>query len=423
MESKTKNGNTNGRTTGMDKEKLIFLAVSAAMLLWSVRLLPKRAMPLEPVTIAAASDIHYIAPSLTDNGDGFRYLVENGDGKDMLQCEEITDAFVASVRAARPSVLLLSGDLTFNGARKSHEALVQKLKIIQEDGIQVLVLPGNHDLDSTIAASFSGDTYELVEGISPAEFTDLYASFGYRDAISRDTASLSYTAQISPRLWALLLDVNGVEEPGKLPEETMLWARRQMEEARRQGIRVVGVSHQTLLQHNSIFTESFVIQDGEDLETVYQQYNIICNFCGHMHIQHIADGGAFPEIASSSLLTWPNQYGILTLDGNNAHYYTVPVEPGGQVTEDAYWLLWNTAYRQAGAELTSGATVASGVDGLCSFYAGVNVRYVAGLGDTIHWDDVAVREWQERGETLSAYLDSIRADGGRNWTEHRFTFR
>ena len=47
MESKTKNGNTNGRTTGMDKEKLIFLAVSAAMLLWSVRLLPKRAMPLE----------------------------------------------------------------------------------------------------------------------------------------------------------------------------------------------------------------------------------------------------------------------------------------------------------------------------------------------------------------------------------------
>lgn len=407
----------------MDKEKLIFLAVSAAMLLFAVRLLPKRALPLEPVTIAVASDLHYIAPELTDNGDGFRYLIENGDGKDMLQCEEIVDAFVDSVSTVHPAVLLISGDLTFNGARKSHEALLLKLRAIQDAGVRVLVLPGNHDLNSTIAASFSGDTYELVDGISPAEFANLYAPFGYGDAISRDTASLSYIAEITPRLWALLLDVNAVEEPGILPEETMLWARRQMEEARRQGVRVIGVSHQTLLQHNSIFTDGYVIRDGKGLETIYQQYNIICNFCGHMHIQHIAEGGPFPEIASSSLLTWPNQYGLLSLDGNSAHYYTMPVEPAGSVTEDAYWLLWNTAYRQAGAELTSGATVASGVDGLCSFFAGVNVRYVAGLGNTIHWDDVAVREWQERGAVLSAYLDSIRADGGRNWTEHRFVFR
>ena len=44
-------------------------------------------------------------------------------------------------------------------------------------------------------------------------------------------------------------------------------------------------------------------------------------------------------------------------------------------------ILENEALRvsvaDAGAELTSGATVASGVDGLCSFFAGVNVRYVA----------------------------------------------
>ncbi|MBQ9347977.1 MAG: metallophosphoesterase [Oscillibacter sp.] len=407
----------------MDKEKLLFLAVSAALLLFSVRLLPKRALPVEPVTVAVASDLHYIAPSLTDNGSGFQYLIENGDGKDMLHCEEIVNAFLYSVMDAKPAALLLTGDLTFNGARASHTALAQKLRAVQDAGVRVLVLPGNHDLNSKIAASFSGDTYELVEGVDEAAFMEIYAPFGYAAALSRDAASLSYTAAISDQLWALMIDVNGVERPGTLPEETILWARRQLEEARRQGVRVIAASHQTLLQHNSLFTEGFIAENTKDLVTVFQQYGVICSFCGHMHIQHIAEADTFPEIASSALVTWPCQYGLLSLDGNNAHYYTVPVEASQEVTQSAYWLLWNTAYRQAGAELTSGATVASGVDGLCSFFAGVNVRYVAGLGDTIHWDDAAIREWQERGAGRAAYLESIRADGGRNFTEHRFVFR
>ena len=46
------------------------------------------------LTICVASDIHYIAPELTDGGAYFTELIENADGKAMQYCEEITDAFV-----------------------------------------------------------------------------------------------------------------------------------------------------------------------------------------------------------------------------------------------------------------------------------------------------------------------------------------
>ena len=407
----------------MDKQKLIFLAVSATLLLWSVRLIPKRAFPMAHISVAVASDIHYLSPSLTDYGSGFHYLTENGDGKDLLHGEEITDAFLECMRETKPNALLITGDLTLNGARESHVALIKKLMPLLDSGIRVLVLPGNHDLNNHMAASFFDDTYKQEENIDKEGFTELYAPFGYSDALSRDSDSLSYIVELIPGLRVLMLDVNGTMEPGTLSEETLLWARKQLEEARRQGARVIAASHQTILDHDSVFTEGSQMQGADKLEEIYEQYHVICNFSGNMHVQHIEEGRNFPEIASSCLLTWPIQYGMLSMDGNSAHYYTIPVEPEGEITQEAYWLLWNIAYRKAGAELTSGATVASGVDGLCSFFAGVNTRYVAGLGHTIHWDDVAMREWQERGAGLAAYLEAIHADGGRNWTEYRFQFR
>ena len=43
------------------------------------------------------------------------------------------------------AALILSGDLSFNGEKTSHEELAGKLFKLQEQGIPVLVLPGNHD--------------------------------------------------------------------------------------------------------------------------------------------------------------------------------------------------------------------------------------------------------------------------------------
>ena len=96
--------------------------------------------------VLTATDLHYLAPSLTDHGPLFWQVMEAGDGKVTEYCDEITSAFLEQAAALRPDALILTGDLTFNGEEASHLALAEKLAGAEAAGVPVFVLPGNHDL-------------------------------------------------------------------------------------------------------------------------------------------------------------------------------------------------------------------------------------------------------------------------------------
>lgn len=53
-------------------------------------------------------------------------MAEHGDGKLALYVWEITDAFLDEVVERKPQTLILSGDLTLEGERGSHEALASQ---------------------------------------------------------------------------------------------------------------------------------------------------------------------------------------------------------------------------------------------------------------------------------------------------------
>ena len=171
-----------------------------------------------PVRLVTATDLHYLSPELTDNGPFFTQMIERGDGKVMACIEELTEAFLSQVIANVPDALILSGDLTFNGERESHETLAQKLSRVEATGIPVLVIPGNHDLYSRSAARFEGDGYTRVESISAQEFAAIYGAFGFDDALARDSASLSYVARLSDSLRVLMVDANTEDAPGCITE-------------------------------------------------------------------------------------------------------------------------------------------------------------------------------------------------------------
>lgn len=234
----------------------------------------------------------------------------------------------------------MTGDLTFNGARKSHEDLAGKLAEIESAGIPVLVISGNHDLDNRYAASFSGDGYELVPGVSPAGFEELYAAFGYEDAVSRDQASSSYVWEPAAGLRLLMLDVNGVEEPGSVPEEPLRWLEQQLDEARESGSRVLSFSHQNLLKH-SMFEEGYVIGNSDEVLRLYREYGVAVNFTGHLHIQHIGKEDGFCEIATSALSVSPNQYADIMLASSGLEYSTSSVDVSA----------WAAQHRPDSAEL------------------------------------------------------------------------
>lgn len=78
--------------------------------------------------IILATDVHYFAKELTDFGQAYQTMAEQGDGKLALYVWEITDAFLDEMVERKPQTLILSGDLTLEGERGSHEALASKLE-------------------------------------------------------------------------------------------------------------------------------------------------------------------------------------------------------------------------------------------------------------------------------------------------------
>ena len=69
--------------------------------------------------IILMTDIHYLAESLTDRGDMFQSMVEHGDGKLTNYVWEITDAALEEIKLLSPDVLIISGDLSLQGEKKS----------------------------------------------------------------------------------------------------------------------------------------------------------------------------------------------------------------------------------------------------------------------------------------------------------------
>ncbi len=379
----------------------------------------------EEVTLFVATDLHYLSPELTDHGEYFEGLIESGDGKVMEYCEEVTDAFIRQVIEEVPDALILSGDLTFNGEKASHVALAEKLSTIENAGIPVFVLPGNHDLNNPMAVSFHKDGYSLTESINAQQFEKLYLEYGFGDAICRDSSSLSYIAEITPELWLLMLDVNTEDSPGILTEKTFQWVEKQLQKAVRQDIRVLAVSHQNLMQHNSIFSYGYVMENNERLLEIYESYGVICNLSGHMHIQHIMHSKeGFTEIATSSLMVSPDLYGRVTLKGKTVAYSAYPLDvcviaPAQPDFPDyAETFLWENAYRQAEAELTDTPEK----DSMCRFFADINTAYLSGKMSAALWDDRLFQQWQAEGTFLSFYLQSILEDEWQDYTEYSFDF-
>jgi len=374
--------------------------------------------PLEQVTVAVATDLHYLSPSLTDHGKYFQDLIKNGDGKAMEYCEEITDAFVEQMIKQKPDALVLSGDITFNGEKESHIMLAEKLKRIKEKGIPVFVMPGNHDLENPMAASFHGRDYTLADSVSGKEFQEIYRDFGFGDAVARDESSLSYVAEPVSGFRILMIDVNTAESPGRLTDRTLRWTEKQLKDASEKGIHILAVSHQNLLQHNSLFSSGYIMENNDSLLKLFEKYGVICNLSGHMHVQHITrSAGGLTEIATSSLMVSPNRYGVLTLAGNSADYRTVPVDVP-DVRDYSHDFLWETAYRQAKRESVS----QTDIEELSRFFADINTAYVSGRMDKAEWDEELFQKWKEQDIFLPVYMQSIYDDGFRDHTKYSFQF-
>ena len=92
--------------------------------------------------------------------------------------------------------VLIVGDLTQNGERKSHEKFIKLLCELKEKGKKVYLITADHDWKGDPFA-FGGNGRYMPEPTPKEDLIKLYNDFGFADAIAVDEEHLSYVAQLS----------------------------------------------------------------------------------------------------------------------------------------------------------------------------------------------------------------------------------
>jgi len=291
----------------------------------------------EDVTFMIISDIHYFDPSLFSlpaNADFQTYLVS--DRKLIIESSAILKNVLAIVLNKKPDFLLVPGDLTKDGEEISHKVVAALFEELTQQGIKVLVIPGNHDVNNPAAESYLGNTKATVKNVTATEFASIYGKCGYNNAVHKDPNSLSYVSEPVNGVWVMGMDAchysAGSETVGSLSTQTQTWVKSMISEAKKQNKILLSMMHHGILEHftgqSSMFSE-YVISDWDNISTTLAESGLNVVFTGHFHAQDIAkkttSSSFIYDIETGSTVTSPCPYRMVTL---NTVKNTMKVETG-----------------------------------------------------------------------------------------------
>jgi 3',5'-cyclic AMP phosphodiesterase CpdA len=287
------------------------------------------------ITFIQATDIHYLAESLTDKGEAYEKFIKSGDGRQLLYIDEVMEAFTNDIKKKKADVLIVSGDLTTNGEKESHLELSKKLKTIEENGTSVFVIPGNHDILNPFARGFKGSNQYVVDHIDEKDFEKIYKDFGYKEAVLRDTNTLSYLAAPSEDVWLLMLDTALYDDnmqkkmprlDGEINQGTLEWIKKCSNLAKKNNAQIIAVMHHNLIDHSEVIKEGYTINNSKTVLQLFESWGIKLALSGHTHIQDIKsyESGQYKvyDIVTSALVAYPQKYGILKYSKNAGFDYS-----------------------------------------------------------------------------------------------------
>ncbi len=371
----------------------------------------------EGITFMIANDLHYISPTLLGDGEFFRDPQTRADGKLVHYSPEITDAFIAEVIERKPQALILAGDLTLNGAKVSHAELSAKLGQVKSAGIDVLVIPGNHDFDKT-AVDYSGETLKEAEASTAADFFELYDPL-LPEVLSREAGTFNYIYEADEDLWVLMLDSNTYAEC-YVTESTFDWLEENLKKAQDAGIDVIAVSHQNIYPHSDMLSFGYQLYNGSNLRALYVKYGVRCNFSAHVHIQSIVEEKKLPEIVTSALSVTGLHYGEIVSRRGRIEYSVrsldadIEVDGYESFAEYATYYFEKIAKDQARSALADSGLSDGEIELMATTYAEINSAYFEGR--PIRKRDYAegIALWRAQGDAfISKYIDSMLGAVGR----------
>ena len=278
---------------------------------------------------AVITDPHVF--DIEGNLDTPMYLKYGVEDREFLQLssEILETAVDRIIKKNNLDFVIIAGDLTDSGDIKSHKAVANILRRFNEHGIDVYIIPGNHDGFNT--KDFTNTNIQR-EIISPNQFINIYQNCGYSEAKFRDDNSLSYVVEPVEGLWLLMIDsciYNSKKHHhvcnGRIREATQKWLDNILNKANSKNKAVIGVLHHSLVEHyhgQNRFFSQYIVDDFKVLSKQFAAQNMKVVFTGHHHAQDIvkqefSNNTFIYDIETSSLIGYPNAYRIVEININN----------------------------------------------------------------------------------------------------------
>ena len=286
--------------------------------------------------IAVMSDLHYLSPDMIADTEDFEHAF-NSDRKLLKESSSVLREMLERVRADKPDILLVSGDLTKDGEQECHAALAKQLQQLQQDvpGLKIYVINGNHDIRNYNAKNFNTADGKavLATRTEPEDFKRIY-DFVYSDptvlatftpAEGNKAGGLSYVARPVDGLTVIAMDTcryssdntsNGDDEhetSGAISADLEKWVIEQTAAAKARGDLVIGLEHHGLVPHFDVqptILPMYLVNGYERIAQEYADAGMSVVFTGHMHAVDIAAmttkaGNTFYDIETGSALTYP----------------------------------------------------------------------------------------------------------------------
>lgn len=286
--------------------------------------------------IAVMSDLHYLSPDMIADTEDFEHAF-NSDRKLLKESSSVLREMLERVRADKPDILLVSGDLTKDGEQECHAALAKQLQQLQQDvpGLKIYVINGNHDIRNYNAKNFNTADGKAVPATrtEPEDFKQIY-DFVYSDptviatftpAEGNKAGGLSYVARPVEGLTIIAMDTcryssdntsNGDDEhetSGAISADLEKWVIEQTTAAKARGDLVIGLEHHGLVPHFDVqptILPMYLVNGYERIAQEYADAGMSVVFTGHMHAVDIAAmttkaGNTFYDIETGSALTYP----------------------------------------------------------------------------------------------------------------------
>lgn len=254
-----------------------------------------------------------------------------------------------------------------DGEKQSHIDFSAKLKPLRNKGVKIFVIPGNHDVNIDKPVRYQGNKTFDTESTSDKDFKEIYADYGYKQAIDHHSESLSYAAELDDSTLLIALDVSSYNPAtgrpasnGAVSENMKEWIKATIDtyQNTQNKKRVIAMMHWGVVEHlpmQSMFLSRYLVNDHQEIASFLADNGINMIFTGHFHSNDISaftsdQGNTIYDIETGTLSSYPFSYRIVELDQNKAKIETRNISSSPSyptLVEESKLLLKRLATQQA----------------------------------------------------------------------------